>query len=421
VGSPRNGVEGFVNIRRLLYISNVVVSRIFSVILLCFWSTWLWNFAFRTVIPALTPVVQADLSLTGAEVGVVIGVVYAGYSASSILAWKAAEKIGKRKTIIASILVPSITSMPLLLLKDYMPLLAALFVTGLGLGLYLPNALSTLSQIYPEQRRGRVMGIHETAAPLGQGVGPLVAGVLLISRVSWTNILVIWSLVAAPLMMIYVSLRMPENVDQGGEEARVGENPFSYRKTLLIILSATGVGSLQGYVFMMPLYMTSNLKLDAAFAAIVFGAARITGVAGMVGGGWFSDVFGRFRMLLLNTALAIVFALLLLTLKFNMAFVVVLAFFTVFQMAFWPIFFSGISDVTPPRERVKALGLAVASSTAIGAGLFPPVMGLLADMYGMRIALVTPAIFSTCSLVGVSLLSHSRMKTLSDNKEATEN
>ncbi|RLE50208.1 MAG: hypothetical protein DRJ33_07600, partial [Candidatus Methanomethylicota archaeon] len=148
-------------------------------LVLC-WLAWLLNFSYRMMIPALMPAIKVELGLTELQASLMLSLLLVGHAISLSLSGFLASALGNERVIALSLLTVSITSIPASLLPlSPLWLLLDFFASGLGLGLSLPSARSHLSKLAPSSIKGRVMGVHETAAPLGQTLGPLMAGLAL--------------------------------------------------------------------------------------------------------------------------------------------------------------------------------------------------------------------------------------------------
>jgi MFS family permease len=78
--------------------------------------------------------------------------------------------LGVGIVVLAFVAIPAITSLP------FVSMLVAAGVIALGSGLANPSLLALLSRRAPEQMRGAVMGVGQSASALGRVVGPSVAG-----------------------------------------------------------------------------------------------------------------------------------------------------------------------------------------------------------------------------------------------------
>ena len=152
-------------------------------------------------------------------------------------------------------------------------LIASAAVLGVGAGLWHPPAIGMLSTTFP-QRRASVMAIHGVGASLGDIVGPLVVGVLLVYA-SWQGIFRFSLLPALVLaVLFFVAMR--------GASAGVARGNLSFKgyfsalrqaaqhRPLLISISA-GAMRQSGQVLLLtfvPIYARDQLELGPEFVGV---------------------------------------------------------------------------------------------------------------------------------------------------------
>src|SRR5258708_28978 len=109
--------------------------------------------------------------------------------------------------------------------RDVNTLLAIRFLTGLGLGGAMPNAIAMTSEFSPHRRRATMVMIMFCGFSAGAALGGLLAAVL-VPQFGWRSVFVVGGV--APLLLVPIlALRLPESVRflalTGGANARVAE------------------------------------------------------------------------------------------------------------------------------------------------------------------------------------------------------
>src|SRR3982075_3720338 len=136
-----------------------------------------------------------------------------------------ADRIGRKKIIILSTLAFGIGTLATAFIRDVNPLLVIRFLTGLGLGGAMPNAVAMTSEFSPHRRRATMVMIMFCGFSVGAALGGLLAAAM-IPQFGWRSVFVVGGL--APLALVPVlALRLPESVRflalTGRAHARVGE------------------------------------------------------------------------------------------------------------------------------------------------------------------------------------------------------
>src|SRR3982075_4077023 len=136
-----------------------------------------------------------------------------------------ADRIGRKKIIILSTLAFGIGTLATAFIRDVNPLLVIRFLTGLGLGGAMPNAVAMTSEFSPHRRRATMVMIMFCGFSVGAALGGFLAAAL-IPQFGWRSVFVVGGL--APLALVPVlALRLPESVRflalTGRAHERVGE------------------------------------------------------------------------------------------------------------------------------------------------------------------------------------------------------
>ncbi|WP_345942762.1 MFS transporter [Streptomyces sp. SID486] len=138
--------------------------------------------AFSTVPTPLYPLYERRDGFGAFTVTVVFAVYAVGVVAGLVFAGHLSDRAGRRPVLVAALL-SEVAAASLFLAWPALPgLLAARFVTGLGVGTATPTATAYLQDLHARARPGEGPGRFETVSSAanicGLGVGPLVAGLL---------------------------------------------------------------------------------------------------------------------------------------------------------------------------------------------------------------------------------------------------
>jgi MFS transporter, AAHS family, 4-hydroxybenzoate transporter len=158
----------------------------------------------------VAPALAKEWGLTKGGLGPVFSAGLFGLMIGALLFGPLADRIGRKKIIILSTLAFGIGALVTAFVNDLNTLLAIRFLTGLGLGGAMPNAVAMTSEFNPRRRRATMVMIMFCGFSVGAALGGLLAAAL-IPQFGWRSVFVVGGL--APLLLVPVlALRLPESV-----------------------------------------------------------------------------------------------------------------------------------------------------------------------------------------------------------------
>jgi AAHS family 4-hydroxybenzoate transporter-like MFS transporter len=158
----------------------------------------------------VAPVVAREWGLTKGALGPVFSAGLFGLMLGALLFGPLADRIGRKKIIVFSTLAFGIGSLVTAFVQDAHMLLAVRFLTGLGLGGAMPNAVAMTSEFSPRRRRATMVMIMFCGFSVGAALGGLIAAAL-IPHFGWRSVFIVGG--AAPLLLAPIlALRLPESV-----------------------------------------------------------------------------------------------------------------------------------------------------------------------------------------------------------------
>jgi AAHS family 4-hydroxybenzoate transporter-like MFS transporter len=145
--------------------------------------------------PALAPVLSAALF---------------GLAAGALASGPLADRIGRKNVLTGSVLLFGIACTWSGFSADLTQLTVLRFVTGLGLGAAMPNAVTLMSEYCPDHRRSTLTNAMFCGFPLGAAFGGFLAA-WMIPHWGWRSVLLLGG--AAPLVLaLLMLLFLPESV-----------------------------------------------------------------------------------------------------------------------------------------------------------------------------------------------------------------
>ena len=158
----------------------------------------------------IAPALRHEWAVGPSTLGTLFGAGLAGLMVGAFSFGPMADKVGRKKTLIVCVAFFGISS----IVAAYAPTIGALialrFVTGIGLGGAMPNAIALTSEYCPEKRKSFVTTVMFCGFTLGSGCGGLVAAEL-VPAYGWRSVLLFGGILPLTLVPVLIAL-MPESV-----------------------------------------------------------------------------------------------------------------------------------------------------------------------------------------------------------------
>src|SRR5215207_6353731 len=202
--------------------------------------------AVGATLPVLPHYIKDEIGGSDLEVGIVTGAFALTGIVCRPIAGNAADRRGRRITVIAGALLATIAGALLFLPASIPGLIVSRLFLGAGEGTVFTAGSAWNVDMAPDERRGRMIGLYGLAIWTGLTLGPPI-GVLL-QDIGGFNL--VWAFACgAPLLGALIASRLPEAPVVGGERAR---GPFISREALgpggTFALSVVGFAATSAFI-----------------------------------------------------------------------------------------------------------------------------------------------------------------------------
>ncbi len=246
----------------------------------------------RVNIAIAAPLIQSELHLRNAALGVILSAFAYTYAFCQLAGGLAGEKFGPRTTLLLSVIVVCLATAATGFVSGLAGLIAARIVLGLGEGAALPTATQAMARQLPQSRWGFAQGITHSFARLGNfATPPIVAALIAIS--SWRT--AFYVLAAAGLLWIAAWQVMYRDSPVANSTNRMPQPGLAaWLAVAKRTAPATAVNFCYGWTLWLfltwiPSFFVQNYHLSLGSSALYSAGVFFGGLAGDALGGITSD------------------------------------------------------------------------------------------------------------------------------------
>ena len=362
--------------------------------------------------------IMKEWNSSPAAAGFMVSVTLFASSLGGILFGAVADRIGRKKALMITVLVFSVCSGLSGLAQNLTQLAIARTVLGLGMGGEWASGALLVSETWPAQHRGKAVGIMQSGWAIGYILAAITAA-LVLPTFGWRAVFFVGVVPALFTLWIRSKVDEPEiwlRTRREHQEKRKSEfgffqifGPELLRFTLVSTLVSTFVMFgywglftwMPGFLAMSPEKGGAGLGIAKAPMWII--PMMIGAFLGYVSFGFIADKFGRrptFAAYLLASAVLVwIFG----HTRDATTLMVLGPFVGFFGSGYFSAFGAFISELFPTRARGSAVGFCYNAGRMMSA-LAPTVIGYLSTTYGLGGALGFLAIAFTGGALSIYLL-----------------
>lgn len=158
----------------------------------------------------IAPSLLKEWGVEKSALGPVLSAALFGLAAGALSAGPLADRLGRKRVLVVSVLVFGLACLGSAFAADLSQLTMLRFVTGVGLGAAMPNAVTLMSEYCPQRRRATMTNTMFCGFPLGAACGGFLAA-WMIPQWGWRSVLELGG--ATPLLLTaLLLLLLPESV-----------------------------------------------------------------------------------------------------------------------------------------------------------------------------------------------------------------
>ncbi|MES2098099.1 MAG: MFS transporter [Pseudomonadota bacterium] len=212
-----------------------------------------------SVVNVALPAIARDLHASAAELQWTINAYLLPLSALLLIGGAAGDHFGRRRMLIAGIMLFAAASLGCALSPNLEILLAARVVQGIGAAMLMPNSLSILGGAFSGEEKGRAVGTWAAVGAIASAFGPPLGG-WLVDAVGWRAIFYI-NLPVAALAIGFALKGVSENAE--------GKQPLDWPGAALATLA---LGSL---TWALTLWSSKREMTGTAWVTLIAGVAAL--------------------------------------------------------------------------------------------------------------------------------------------------
>ena len=367
------------------------------------------NYMDRQVLSAVQEVMKADLRLSDTQAGAVQTVFLMSIALCSLPIAFAADRWSRRKALGVMALVWSGFTFITGLGRNFLGVLFPRMIVGVGEAGFAAAGTAMITGAYPENVRGRVLGIFNLAIPLGSAAGVVLGGYLSVHYGGWRTPFYVFAIPGVLLGLCAFFLRDYKTVselDGEGKQKKFLTSALGLFRipTLKWLYIGYGMMQIMAFSFLVwgPTFIMRSHGVREDKAGLVIGLIGVMAIFGALLGGFLADWWqkknprGRMMLASITVSLASVSLVGAYLLDLKGPGLVLGILFGMCVVMSVPALGAVTQDVVSPGRKSSVWGMAILAQYVLGGGWGPVIVGALSDYLGggaagLKVALVIAA------------------------------
>ncbi len=254
----------------------------------------LLNYVDRSVLFAVQPLVQSEFRLSNAQVGYLTSAFLLFYMVAAPFVGPLADRFSRKRIIVSGAIFWSALTLLTAVTHTYSELLIRHTLVGIGEATFVTIAPTFVADLFPEEQRGRILGVFYLAIPVGTAAGYLLGGHLS-PHFGWRFPFYVAAAPGFLLALTVLFLPEPERghfdlLQETPERATLigmARNPAFWSATLGMAMMTFALGGIQVW---MPTFLSRARGYSLESANFMFGIIVVVdGILASLAGGWLGD------------------------------------------------------------------------------------------------------------------------------------
>ncbi len=362
----------------------------------------LLNYIDRSVLFAVQPLVQDEFHISKTQVGYLTSAFLLFYMIAAPFTGPLADRYSRKLIIILGAVFWSGLTLLTAVTHTYTELLIRHTLVGIGEATFVTIAPTFVADLFPEERRGRILGVFYLAIPVGTAAGYLLGGRLGTTH-GWRFPFYVAAVPGFLLALAMLFIPEPERgrfdsleeTPQRGTIWGLARNPAFWTATLGMAMMTFALGGLQVW---MPTFLSTVRGYSLQSANEIFGAIIVVdGTIASLAGGWLGDR-------LLRRSRSAYYSVSAMSMALGVPFMIIALFSNGRLMlpAIWVAAFLLLLNTAPLNAALLNSVGAHIRATAIAVNIFiihilgdvpsPTLMGYIADQRSLQLSFIAPVI-----------------------------
>ena len=347
---------------------------------------------------------MADLNMSTATGGSLASVTLAASAVGGILFGVLADRFGRVRALIWSILTYSVFTAACGFAQSVRQLAVFRVFLGIGMGGEWASGAALISETWPAEHRGKALGLMQSSWALGYAAAAVVTA-LVLPTLGWRAVFFVGILPALFTVWIRRRLEEPEIWQASAHNSKsLGQFSLMFRRDLrsltvtVTLMNACIMFAWWGFNLWIPAYLSlpvqdGGIGLSAYVMSALIIAMQVGMWFGYVMFGFVSDRVGRKRTYIFYVLMAAVLILAYTSTRNPMALLVLGPFVAFFGTGSFSGFGAVTAEIYPTEIRATAQGFTY-NIGRLASAAAPWVVGSLAETHGFASALsITSAAF----------------------------
>lgn len=364
---------------------------------------YMFDYIDRMIVTSMFVHIEEALGITHTQSGLLVSAVYWAIVLLTFPVSILVDRWNRTKTIGIMAVLWSLATALCALTGNFVQLVFARALIGVGEAGYAPGGTAVISGLYPEDKRSKMMGLWNASIPLGTAIGVLAGGIIA-TRLGWKHAFGLVALPGLIVAILFFFVKDYKTVDLSYTDSQNQKTKMKGRDYVREFLSKPSL-ILTYFGFAAVIFVTTSLvtwlstyfhvtrDLAMEKAGSMASAVMVLAIVGAPLGGYITDqwrkrnIKARLLFPSISTFFASVFLMIALWLTTGTVQYLFFLLMGVTVTAFLPAAISVTQDVIHAGLRAMSYAVAVVVQNLLGASMAPVVIGKLYDLYSIKTAL----------------------------------